>query len=86
MAKETKYGKMARKRMVNRISYVFRMYKKQFQRQYSYSGADLAKQALIKRMLLRNCGMRDIEAVLEVSRGCLHNNLEKNGSQIAIKS
>lgn len=35
-------------------------------------------------MLLRNSGIRDIEAVLEVSRPCVLNNLEKHGSQIAV--
>ena len=57
---------------------------KQFQREYSYSGADPAKQVLIKRMLLRNSGIRDIEAVLEVSRSCVLKNLERNSEQIDV--
>lgn len=41
---------------------------KQFQDAYQYAGADPANKSLIPIMLLRNCGVRDIETILGVSR------------------
>lgn len=52
---------------------------KQFQLSYKNKGADPAIQDMIIRMLERNSGIRDIESVLEVSRGCVLNALCKHG-------
>jgi insertion element IS1 protein InsB len=41
---------------------------KQFQQDYQYKGSDPATKSLIQIMLLRNCGVRDIETILGVSR------------------
>ncbi|MDF9798355.1 insertion element IS1 protein InsB [Catalinimonas alkaloidigena] len=40
---------------------------KQFQNSYQYAGADPANKKLIYIMLLRNCGVRDIETILGVN-------------------
>jgi insertion element IS1 protein InsB len=49
--------------------------KKQFQLNYKYNGAKPSIKRLIISMLLRNCGIRDIETILQVSRGCVLNEL-----------
>lgn len=41
---------------------------KQFQQEYRYNAAAPSVKLLIQIMLLRNCGIRDIEAILGVSR------------------
>jgi IS1 family transposase len=41
---------------------------KQFQKDYQYKGADPANKSLMRIMLLRNCGVRDIETIIGVSR------------------
>lgn len=41
---------------------------KQFQKDYQYKGANPVNKPLMRIMLLRNCGIRDIETILGVSR------------------
>jgi IS1 family transposase/transposase-like protein len=49
--------------------------RKQFQFLYKYNGANPRNKHLIVSILLRNCGIRDIQTILKVSRGCILNTL-----------
>ena len=58
---------------------------KQFLHEYLYWGADPAKKQLIRRMLVRGSGIRDIAQVLGVSQGCVLRQLEQQAEQTALK-
>ncbi|WP_192825286.1 IS1 family transposase [Rufibacter sp. LB8] len=58
--------------------------RKQFQATYQYKGADPATKQLMVRLLERNNGIRDIEALLGVSRKCILDNLCRQGSRLSI--
>jgi|SRR5690606_3061503 len=45
--------------------------RRQFQHHYRYNGADPAVKQQILQMLRRNCGIRDIQVLLKVSRWCI---------------
>lgn len=49
--------------------------RKQFLLNYKNNGSNPANKKLIISMLLRNCGVRDIETILKVSRKCVLNQL-----------
>ena len=59
--------------------------RKQFLGQYQKKGADPALKQLIIKLLARNSGVRDIEALLEISRKCILDNLCRQGNAIEIK-
>jgi insertion element IS1 protein InsB len=59
--------------------------RKQFQPMYQYKGADPAVKQLVLRHLERNSGIRDIEALLQISRKCILNNLSRQGNKIQIQ-
>lgn len=54
-------------------NYLCKLCRKQFIFNYQYHGANPATKHLIINMLLRNSGIRDIETILGVSRGCVLN-------------
>ncbi|PSR57267.1 IS1 transposase [Adhaeribacter arboris] len=58
---------------------------KQFQPIYRYRGADPTTKRLIRRLLERNNGVRDIEKLLEVSRKCVLSNLCRQGNALKIQ-
>src|SRR3712207_3027629 len=62
-----------------------RLCKKQFQPSYRYKGANPAIKQLMLRLLERNSGIRDIEALLQVSRRCILDNLCRQGNRIQIQ-
>ena len=59
--------------------------KKQFQLSYQYQGANPATKRLILRLLERNNGIRDIQALLGVSRKCILDNLCRQARLISIR-
>ena len=59
--------------------------KKQLQPNYRHRGANPAISGLILRMLQRNSGTRDIENVLQVSRGCVPRTLCRRGEEADVK-
>ena len=56
---------------------------KQFQANYQYAGADPCNKSLIRIMLLRNCGIRDIETIVGVSRYSVLSCLQRHAKQIS---
>jgi insertion element IS1 protein InsB len=58
--------------------------KKQFQFSYKYNGANPITKRLKISMLLRNCGIRDIETILQISRGCVLNRLFSEANKCKI--
>ena len=58
---------------------------KQFQPTYKHKGANPAVKQLILRLLERNSGIRDIEALLQISRKCILDNLCRQGNKILIQ-
>lgn len=57
---------------------------KQFQNTYIYTGAIVNTRLMIVSMLLRNCGIRDISALLKVSRKCVLNCLIRSAASAKI--
>jgi IS1 family transposase len=57
---------------------------KQFQCVYKYQGANPATKHLIVSMLLRNSGIRDIQTILKVSRGCVLHTLISEAQKCVI--
>jgi len=68
-----------------RQNFLCRECSRQFQDEYRYRGADPAVGSLILRMLERNSGIRDIEAVLGVSRRCVLGTLCRRGAEADVK-
>ncbi len=58
--------------------------RKQFQFTYKYNGAKPSVKHLIVSMLLRNCGIRDIATILQISHQCILNKLHSEAQKCVI--
>src|SRR4051812_45799005 len=57
----------------------------QFQCEYEYKGADRSVKAVLLRMLVRDSGVRDCAAVLDISTGSVLRMIIKEGFDLQIK-
>jgi insertion element IS1 protein InsB len=80
-AKVVKNGKKRN----NSQNYLCKACKKQFLQEYFYWGSDVKIKRQILTLLVYGNGIRDISAILGVSKGCVLRTLVRNGSKTMIK-